>query len=147
MIPILDNLQTSILLLNGIGNPIRSWAIRFWGLFKNILFSKVFQYSIWESLFDLRWKLTIRTPLVVRYKSPADYTTPLVYGCVLLLQDLTHQLAATLGELQVLSSRNTWPPWLQRTLSSIKEVTVTKHQVQRRDSAPSESIPREEPAF
>lgn len=66
---------------------------------------------------------------------------------VLLLQDLTHQLAATLGELQVLSSRNTWPPWLQRTLSSIKEVTVTKHQAQRRDSAPSESIPREEPAF
>lgn len=67
---------------------------------------------------------------------------------MLLSQDLTHQLAATLGELQVLSSRNTWPPWLQRTLSSIKEVTVAKHhQVQRRDSAPSESIPREEPAF
>lgn len=60
------------------------------------------------------------------------------------VQDLTHELAATVGELQTLSARNAWPPWLHKTLSSIKEAAVTKHQaIQRRDSAPSEPLYRD----
>ncbi|XP_054272121.1 rab GTPase-activating protein 1-like isoform X2 [Macrosteles quadrilineatus] len=59
-------------------------------------------------------------------------------------QDLTHQLAATCSELQALSSRNAWPPWLHKTLTSIKEVTTTaardKPPIHRRDSEP---LPRD----
>ncbi|XP_046669635.1 rab GTPase-activating protein 1-like isoform X3 [Homalodisca vitripennis] len=32
-------------------------------------------------------------------------------------QDLTHQLATTVGELQALSAHNAWPPWLHKPLS------------------------------
>jgi len=39
-------------------------------------------------------------------------------------QDLTHQLGATLAELQ--TARNYWPPWLSKTLTSIKEVAANK---------------------
>lgn len=39
-------------------------------------------------------------------------------------QDLTHQLRAT--ELELNTTKNTWPPWLSKTLSSIKEVANKK---------------------
>ncbi|XP_044728360.1 rab GTPase-activating protein 1-like isoform X3 [Chrysoperla carnea] len=39
-------------------------------------------------------------------------------------QALTHKLNATITELQ--TARNSWPPWLSKTLSSIKEVTNKK---------------------
>lgn len=39
-------------------------------------------------------------------------------------QDLIHQLNATVSELN--TSKNTWPPWLSKTLSSIKEVANKK---------------------
>ncbi|XP_066994265.2 rab GTPase-activating protein 1 isoform X4 [Anabrus simplex] len=60
-------------------------------------------------------------------------------------QDLVHQLHAAIAELQV--ARNTWPPWLHKTLSSIKEV-ANKKEVSapgpRRDSAPGPvGLPRE----
>lgn len=49
-------------------------------------------------------------------------------------QDLTHQLHATVSELQ--TARNTWP-WLSKTLSSIKEAANKPGAgVLRRDSAP-----------
>ena len=52
-------------------------------------------------------------------------------------QDLTHQLHATMMELQ--TARNTWP-WLSKTLTSIKEAAnkreVMSTGVLRRDSAP-----------
>lgn len=61
-------------------------------------------------------------------------------------QDLTHQLNATVSELQGLTARNSWPPWLHKTLSSIKEVAAQKATTiqPRRDSAPNEHT---EPAF
>ncbi|KAJ9597185.1 hypothetical protein L9F63_026926, partial [Diploptera punctata] len=39
-------------------------------------------------------------------------------------QDLVHQLHAAVSELQ--TARNSWPPWLHKTLSSIKEVANKK---------------------
>ncbi|XP_021936280.1 rab GTPase-activating protein 1-like [Zootermopsis nevadensis] len=39
-------------------------------------------------------------------------------------QDLVHQLHSTVAELQ--TARNSWPPWLHKTLSSIKEVANKK---------------------
>lgn len=54
-------------------------------------------------------------------------------------QDLGHRLGMTFSELQV--SKNALPPWLQKTLTSIKEVTTNKTNDQlrtiigRRDSA------------
>ncbi|XP_025837449.1 rab GTPase-activating protein 1-like isoform X2 [Agrilus planipennis] len=39
-------------------------------------------------------------------------------------QDLTHQLRATESELN--TAKNSWPPWLSRTLTSIKEVANKK---------------------
>lgn len=39
-------------------------------------------------------------------------------------QDLVHQLHSALAELQ--AARNSWPPWLHKTLSSIKEVANKK---------------------
>lgn len=39
-------------------------------------------------------------------------------------QDLIHQLNATVSELN--TSKNSWPPWLSKTLSSIKEVANKK---------------------
>lgn len=56
-------------------------------------------------------------------------------------QDLGHRLGVTFSELQV--SKNTLPPWLQKTLTSIKEVTTNKTNdqlrmiVNRRDSEPN----------
>nr|CAD7410065.1 unnamed protein product [Timema cristinae] len=61
-------------------------------------------------------------------------------------QDLVHQLHAAAAELQV--AKNSWPPWLHKTLSSIKEVANKKELVStaaaaapqpqlRRDSAPT----------
>ncbi|XP_014214371.1 rab GTPase-activating protein 1-like isoform X2 [Copidosoma floridanum] len=57
-------------------------------------------------------------------------------------QDLTHQLHAAAVELQ--TARNTWPPWLSKTLSSIKEAANKRQDVigggasiLRRDSAPA----------
>lgn len=47
-------------------------------------------------------------------------------------QDLTHKLGATLSEMQ--AARNSWPPWLSKTLSSIKEAAVNKGPLQRRES-------------
>ncbi|KAK7869744.1 hypothetical protein R5R35_008281 [Gryllus longicercus] len=58
-------------------------------------------------------------------------------------QDLVHQLHATFAELQV--AKNAWPPWLSKTLTSIKEVANKKDMPanpsgnstnMRRDSAP-----------
>lgn len=56
------------------------------------------------------------------------------------LQDLTHQLHATVSELQ--AARNSWP-WLSKTLTSIKEaankreaMTPSSMKDLRRDSAP-----------
>lgn len=40
------------------------------------------------------------------------------------MQDLTHQLRAT--EMELTTTKNTWPPWLSKTLSSIKEVANKK---------------------
>ncbi|XP_075228045.1 GTPase activating protein and centrosome-associated isoform X2 [Lycorma delicatula] len=61
-------------------------------------------------------------------------------------QDLTHQLSSALTELQ--TARNSWPPWLHKTLTSIKEVTANKAtQNQRRDSAPADTLSRDETAF
>ncbi|RZF46463.1 hypothetical protein LSTR_LSTR012538 [Laodelphax striatellus] len=65
-------------------------------------------------------------------------------------QDLTHQLSATINELQ--TARNSWPPWLHKTLTSIKEVAANKAAAaapnHRRDSAPAaETLPRDETAF
>lgn len=37
---------------------------------------------------------------------------------------MNHQLHATLSEIQ--NSRNNWPPWLSKTLSSIKEQVATR---------------------
>lgn len=42
-------------------------------------------------------------------------------------QDLTHQLSSISAELQTV--RNQYPPWLHKTLSSIKEVTANKRAV------------------
>lgn len=39
-------------------------------------------------------------------------------------QDLTHQLRSTENELS--TAKNSWPPWLSKTLSSIKEVANKK---------------------
>ncbi|XP_069685787.1 rab GTPase-activating protein 1-like isoform X2 [Periplaneta americana] len=39
-------------------------------------------------------------------------------------QDLVHQLHSAVAELQ--TARNSWPPWLHKTLSSIKEVANKK---------------------
>lgn len=39
-------------------------------------------------------------------------------------QDLTHQLNATVSELN--TTKNSWPPWLSKTLSSLKEVANKK---------------------
>jgi hypothetical protein len=56
-------------------------------------------------------------------------------------QDLGHRLGVKFSELQ--ASKNTLPPWLQKTLTSIKEVTTNKTNDQlrmivgRRDSAPN----------
>ncbi|XP_052133519.1 rab GTPase-activating protein 1-like isoform X2 [Frankliniella occidentalis] len=56
-------------------------------------------------------------------------------------QDLTHQLHAALIELQ--TTRNSWPPWLSKTLSSIKEAASglpsggSAMTLPRRESAPS----------
>lgn len=56
-------------------------------------------------------------------------------------QDLTHQLHAALLELQ--TTRNSWPPWLSKTLTSIKEAASglpsggTSMTLPRRESAPS----------
>ncbi|XP_063234161.1 rab GTPase-activating protein 1-like isoform X3 [Bacillus rossius redtenbacheri] len=54
-------------------------------------------------------------------------------------QDLVHQLHSAVGELQ--AARNSWPPWLHKTLSSIKEVANKRElpptATLRRDSAPS----------
>ncbi|XP_014284415.1 rab GTPase-activating protein 1 isoform X1 [Halyomorpha halys] len=47
-------------------------------------------------------------------------------------QDLTHKLGATLSEMQ--AARNSWPPWLSKTLTSIKEAAVNKGTLQRRES-------------
>lgn len=41
-----------------------------------------------------------------------------------MLQNLTHQLKAT--ELELNTAKNSWPPWLSKTLSSIKEVANKK---------------------
>ncbi|XP_073988097.1 rab GTPase-activating protein 1-like [Rhodnius prolixus] len=52
-------------------------------------------------------------------------------------QDLSHKLGATLAEMQ--ASRNVaWPPWLSKTLTSIKEVAVNKTIPQRSHSVPSD---------
>lgn len=40
------------------------------------------------------------------------------------LQNLTHQLRAT--ELELTTAKNSWPPWLSKTFSSIKEVANKK---------------------
>ncbi|XP_065226884.1 rab GTPase-activating protein 1-like isoform X1 [Planococcus citri] len=48
-------------------------------------------------------------------------------------QDLTHQLNSLKGELQAI--RNTCPPWLHKTLSSIKEVTANKRSVNTQNVA------------
>ncbi|KAK3926524.1 Rab GTPase-activating protein 1 [Frankliniella fusca] len=56
-------------------------------------------------------------------------------------QDLTHQLHAALIELQ--TTRNSWPPWLAKTLSSIKEAASglpsggSAMTLPRRESTPS----------
>ncbi|XP_034235145.1 rab GTPase-activating protein 1-like isoform X2 [Thrips palmi] len=56
-------------------------------------------------------------------------------------QDLTHQLHAALIELQ--RTQNSWPPWLSKTLTSIKEAASglpsggTSMTLPRRESAPS----------
>ncbi|KAJ1520718.1 hypothetical protein ONE63_003815 [Megalurothrips usitatus] len=56
-------------------------------------------------------------------------------------QDLTHQLHAALLELQ--TTRNSWPPWLAKTLTSIKEAAsgtgsaASSMTLPRRESAPS----------
>lgn len=42
----------------------------------------------------------------------------------IVFQDLTHQLNATVSELN--TTKNSWPPWLSKTLSSIKEVANKK---------------------
>uniref|UniRef100_A0A1B6CKT3 Rab-GAP TBC domain-containing protein n=4 Tax=Clastoptera arizonana TaxID=38151 RepID=A0A1B6CKT3_9HEMI len=62
-------------------------------------------------------------------------------------QDLTHQLNETLTELQSLTSRNSWPPWLHKTLSSIKEVAINKSAVPRRDSNTTDPMSREDNVF
>lgn len=55
----------------------------------------------------------------------------------IVLQDLSHKLGATLAEMQ--ASRNVaWPPWLSKTLTSIKEVAVNKTIPQRSHSVPSD---------
>lgn len=65
---------------------------------------------------------------------------------VCFIQDLTHKLSNALTELQ--TARNSWPPWLHKTLTSIKEVTANKAtQNQRRDSAPADTLARDETAF
>nr|CAD7266711.1 unnamed protein product [Timema shepardi] len=65
-------------------------------------------------------------------------------------QDLVHQLHAAAAELQV--AKNSWPPWLHKTLSSIKEVANKKELVStaaapqpqlRRDSAPTTGLARD----
>ncbi|KAL1138790.1 hypothetical protein AAG570_008852 [Ranatra chinensis] len=50
-------------------------------------------------------------------------------------QDLTHQLGTTMAELQ--NAKNSWPPWLSKTLTSIKEVAGNKVAQPRRESAPA----------
>ncbi|XP_014248994.1 rab GTPase-activating protein 1 [Cimex lectularius] len=49
-------------------------------------------------------------------------------------QDLTHKLSAAVTELH--AAKNSWPPWLSKTLTSIKEVAANKATAQRRESAP-----------
>jgi hypothetical protein len=46
---------------------------------------------------------------------------------LLLWQDLVHQLHSAVAELQ--TARNSWPPWLHKTLNSIKEVANKKEQL------------------
>ncbi|BES92829.1 Kinesin protein [Nesidiocoris tenuis] len=53
-------------------------------------------------------------------------------------QDLTHKLCSTTAELHVARNQGAWPPWLSKTLSSIKEAAVQKTIIQRQDSAPSD---------
>lgn len=42
-------------------------------------------------------------------------------------QDLNHQLNTTLAEIQ--SNRNTWQPWLSKTINSIQEKVSTRRDV------------------
>lgn len=53
---------------------------------------------------------------------------------------MTHQLRST--EVELTSAKNNWPPWLSKTLSSIKEVANKK------DFTPfNTSIPTNSPTF
>lgn len=55
-------------------------------------------------------------------------------------QDLTHQLRST--EVELTSAKNNWPPWLSKTLSSIKEVANKK------DFGPfNTNVPTSSPSF
>lgn len=60
-----------------------------------------------------------------------------------LFKDLTHQLRAT--EMELTTAKNSWPPWLSKTLSSIREVANKKDFTHF--SYPQSNIPSATPSF